>query len=52
MGKGIIMINKLLLETIYEAAALQRWNDHIRPHTGFTELDKQGHKVVLAYNKR
>jgi len=28
---------------------MQRWNDHIRPHTGFRELDKQAHKMVFAY---
>lgn len=34
---------------IYETASIQRWNDHIRPHTGFTELDKQAHKMFYAY---
>lgn len=28
---------------------MQRWNDHIRPHKGFTELDKQAHKMFYAY---
>lgn len=28
---------------------MQRWNDHIRPHKGFTELDKQAHKMYYAY---
>lgn len=28
---------------------MQRWNDHIRPHKGFTELDKQAHKMFFAY---
>ena len=42
------MINKELLELIYEAAHIQRWNDHIR-FKGFTELDKQSHKMVIAY---
>lgn len=32
-----------LIEFIFEAAHIQRWNDHIRPQ-GFTELDKQAHK--------
>ncbi len=27
---------------------MQRWNDHIRP-VKFTELDKQAHKMVIAY---
>ena len=43
------MIKKQLIETLYEAASIQRWNDHIRPHKGFTELDKQAHKMVFAY---
>lgn len=42
------MIRKSLLELIYESAHMQRWNDHIRPK-GFTELDKQAHKMVIAY---
>lgn len=43
------MINKEMLELLFQAASMQRWNDHIRPHTGFSELDKQGHKMVFAY---
>jgi len=42
------MITKGLLEKIYEAASIQRWNDHVRP-VEFTELDKQAHKMILAY---
>ena len=36
------------MELIYESAHMQRWNDHIRPK-GFTELDKQAHKMLIAY---
>lgn len=43
------MISKEMLELLFRPASLQRWNDHIRPHTGFTELDKQAHKMVFAY---
>lgn len=43
------MIKKSLISLIYEAASIQRWNDHIRPWTGFTELDKQAHKMFYAY---
>lgn len=43
------MIPKELIETLFEAASIQRWNDHIRPHKGFTELDKQAHKMIFAY---
>jgi putative hydrolase of HD superfamily len=42
------MITKPILELIYEAAH-QRWNDHIRPPQGFTELDKQSHKMFYVY---
>ena len=37
-----------LIERFYEAASMNRWNDHIRP-VELTELDKQAHKMVLAY---
>ncbi len=43
------MIKKALIELIFEAASIERWNDHIRPSRGFTELDKQSHKMVYAY---
>ena len=43
------MIRKSLISLIYEAASIQRWNDHIRPWAGFTELDKQAHKMFYAY---
>ena len=43
------MIRKSLIETIVDAASIERWNDHIRPSRGFTELDKQAHKMVYAY---
>ncbi|MEW5784767.1 MAG: HD domain-containing protein [Bacillota bacterium] len=42
------MIRKELLELLFEAASIQRWNDHIRPDH-FTELDKQAHKMIYAY---
>ena len=41
------MIEKLI-ERFFEAASMQRWNDHIRP-VELTELDKQAHKIVIAY---
>lgn len=42
------MLNKEFIEFLYEAAHIQRWNDHIRPN-GFTELDKQAHKMIILY---
>lgn len=43
-----MILNKDFIEVLYEAAHIQRWNDHIRPQ-GFTELDKQAHKMVILY---
>lgn len=43
------MISREMLELLFKPASIQRWNDHIRPHTGFSELDKQAHKMVFAY---
>lgn len=43
------MIRKSLISLMYEAASIQRWNDHIRPWAGFSELDKQAHKLFYAY---
>lgn len=42
------MISKGLIEKLYDAAHIQRWNDHVRP-VEFTELDKQAHKMVITY---
>jgi len=42
------MIKKSLLVKIYEAAGMQRWNDQIRT-IELTELDKQAHKMIIAY---
>ncbi|MCK4912413.1 MAG: HD domain-containing protein [Candidatus Omnitrophica bacterium] len=42
------MIKKPFLLKIYEAASMQRWNDQIRT-VDLTELDKQAHKMIIAY---
>lgn len=42
------MITKPFLLKLYEAAQMQRWNDQIRT-VELTELDKQAHKMVIAY---
>ncbi|HAX98085.1 MAG TPA: HAD family hydrolase [Candidatus Atribacteria bacterium] len=41
-------ITKSLIEKIFQPASLQRWNDQIRP-IEFTELDKQAHKMIIAW---
>ena len=42
------MITRELIEILYSAADIQRWNDHVRPQ-GFSELDKQAHKMIIAF---
>ncbi len=42
------MIRKSTILKIFSATYLQRWNDRIRP-AAFTEMDKQAHKMVIAY---
>jgi putative hydrolase of HD superfamily len=42
------MMTKGLVERIYEAASIQRWNDHARPME-LMEIDKQAHKMLIAY---
>ena len=43
------MLKPSLIELIHKGTLIQRWNDHIRPFTGFTEIDKQAHKIFYAY---
>lgn len=42
------MYNIKLVKMIFDAANIQRWNDHNRTQY-FTELDKQAHKMIIAY---
>ncbi|MBF0493993.1 MAG: HD domain-containing protein [Candidatus Omnitrophica bacterium] len=42
------MLRKPLLLKIYDAASMQRWNDQVR-FVELTELDKQAHKMIIAY---
>ncbi len=42
------MIRKSLILKIFDAFTIQRWNDKIRP-VEFTEMDKNAHKMVIAY---
>lgn len=42
------MITRSLIERIFSAANIERWNDHPRP-VQFTEMAKQAHKFVIAY---
>lgn len=42
-------MNEKFIKMVFSGANIQRWNDHIRPSIGFTELDKQAHKMIIAY---
>jgi putative hydrolase of HD superfamily len=44
----MVMITKGIIDRLFEAASIQRGNDHVRP-VKFTELDKQAHKMIIAY---
>ena len=41
-------MNMDLIYNMFDAANMRRWNDHLRP-TELTELDKQAHKMVIAW---
>ncbi|RDU65876.1 competence protein ComGF [Helicobacter didelphidarum] len=41
-------LNKKLLQRLFISASIQRWNDKATP-LEFVELDKQAHKIILAY---
>ncbi|MCR4819005.1 MAG: HD domain-containing protein [Fretibacterium sp.] len=42
------MIARTLLERVFSAASMERWNDHPHPAV-FTELGKQAHKMAAAW---
>jgi putative hydrolase of HD superfamily len=42
------MVREDLLQALYNAAEMQRWNDKQRP-VPLTELDKQAHKMTTAF---
>ncbi|MBF0363194.1 MAG: HD domain-containing protein [Oligoflexia bacterium] len=42
------MVTKDFLKRLFSLASIQRWNDHLRP-IKLTELDKQAHKMMIAY---
>jgi len=39
---------KSLLDNLFHLAIIDRWNDHPKPFD-ISELDKQAHKVIIAY---
>lgn len=41
-------ITKGLIDRLFSAASIQRWNDHVRP-VPLTELDKQAHKAIIMF---
>ncbi len=42
------MIKRGLIELIFSAFSIERWNDHPRT-SQFSEMDKQAHKALIAY---
>jgi len=42
------MINPKIIDCIFSAASIQRWNDYPRM-VDLVELDKQAHKFIIAY---
>lgn len=42
------MINAKLIEHIFKAASISRWNDYPKM-MDLSELDKQSHKAIIAY---
>ncbi len=42
------MITRSLIELVFSAASMERWNDHPHPAT-FSELGKQAHKMIMAW---
>lgn len=48
MEDGKLKESGKLIERFFEGAYIQRWNDFIRP-VDFTELDKQAHKMIIAF---
>jgi len=42
------MLNPKLIELLFSAASIQRWNDYPRM-VNLVELDKQAHKFIIAY---
>jgi len=42
------MVTKAFIQKLFNAAYMQRWNDKYHP-VEFTELDKQAHKMIIAF---
>lgn len=43
-----MQVSRPLIDLLFSAASMRRWSDKIRP-ADFRELDKQAHKMVVAY---
>lgn len=43
-----MIVNKLLLQELFRAFHIQRWNDRVRPME-LLEMDKHAHKMIIAY---
>jgi len=47
-GSKASVLRPTLIDTLFKAAGMQRWNDRIRP-VEMRELDKQAHKMITAF---
>jgi len=43
-----MILDRELVELLFSSVYMERWNDTVRP-VSFTELDKQGHKMIAAW---
>jgi len=43
-----MIVNKSLLQELFRAFHIQRWNDRVRPME-LLEMDKHAHKMIIAY---
>ncbi len=43
-----MIVNKALLQELFRAFHIQRWNDRVRPME-LLEMDKHAHKMIIAY---
>ena len=41
-------LHRGLIALVYDAGSIRRWNDQVNP-MDFTELNKQDHKMIIAY---
>ena len=43
-----MLVNSSILDVLFRAFHIQRWNDRVRPMS-MIEMDKHAHKMIIAY---